>query len=127
MTNLGNGGNIIPKDPTATRTAIDHVLNGYTDGYTDQFISLTKDKSFAERWAKKSDTDVVEIDLDKVSNNKLDLSTTDGRTLHLGDASRAPKGSDLWRVNKMARGASELLVDGEISNKAITNQYTPCK
>ncbi|MFW0739434.1 DUF6531 domain-containing protein [Flavobacterium sp. T12S277] len=126
MGSLDSGGNIIPKDPTATRSAYDHVLNGSTDGYKDQYISLTKDRGFAERWAKKSGTDVVEIDLDKVSNNKVDLNTPEGRKNHLGDVSKNPT-EELRKVNKFAKNANELLVEGEISKNAIVKRYTPCK
>jgi len=126
MGSLDSGGNIIPKDPTATRSAYDHVLNGSTDGYKDQYISLTKDRGFAERWAKKSGTDVVEIDLDKVSNNKVDLKTPEGRKNHLGDVSKNPT-EELRKVNKFAKNANELLVEGEISKNAIVKRYTPCK
>nr|WP_318580831.1 RHS repeat-associated core domain-containing protein [Flavobacterium columnare] len=125
MTSLNSGGNIIPKDPTATRTAYEHVLNGSTDGYADQYISLTKERKFAEKWAKKSGTDVVEIDLDKVSNNKLNLNTPEGRKIHLGDVSNNPT-DELRKVNKYAKGASELLVDGEIDKNAIVKRYKPC-
>jgi RHS repeat-associated protein len=124
MTSLDSGGNIVPKDPTATRSAYDHVLNGSTDGYADQYVSLTKDRKFAERWAKKSVTDVVEIDLDKVANNKIDLSTADGRKLHLGDVSNNPT-DELRKVNKFAKGAEELLVEGEVNNSAIVKRYNP--
>jgi shikimate kinase len=125
MTSLDSDGNIIPKDPTATRTAYDHVLNGSTDGYGDQYISLTKERKFAEKWAKKSGTDVVEIDLDKVSNTKLDLNTPEGRKIHLGDVSNNPT-EELRKVNKYAKGAKELLVEGEIDKNAIVNRYKPC-
>ncbi|MEL6852460.1 MAG: DUF6531 domain-containing protein, partial [Bacteroidota bacterium] len=51
MDSLNSGGNIVPKDPSATNSAMDHVLNGSTDGYGDQYISLTKDEGLAKNWA----------------------------------------------------------------------------
>lgn len=125
MTNLDNGNGIIPKDPTANETPFNHVLKGSEAGYGDQYISLTKDRGFAERWARKSGNDVVEIDLDKVHGAKLDLTTADGRKAHLGDVSKAAPGSDLHKVNKWAKGAKELLVEGAIPQAAIANRYTP--
>ncbi len=125
MTSLNSGGNIIPKDPSATRTAYEHVLNGSTDGYADQYISLTKERKFAEKWARKSGTEVVEIDLDKVSNNKLNLNTPEGRKIHLGDVINNPT-DELRKVNKYAKGANELLFEGEIDKNAIVNKYKPC-
>ncbi|MFK7031637.1 hypothetical protein V3471_11065 [Flavobacterium oreochromis] len=124
MSSLDSSGNIIPKDPTATRSAYDHVLNGSTKGYGDQYVSLTKNRKFAEKWAKNSGTDVVEIDLDKVSNNKLDLSTAEGRKIHLGDVSNNPT-DELRKVNKWAKGAEELLIEGEINNSSIVKRYKP--
>lgn len=118
----------MPKDPTANATALSHVYNGSTDGYGDQYISLTKDKGFAERWARQSGTEVVEIDLDKVANKKLDLSTGAGRLEHLGDAGGKGATPELKQANKWAKGAKELLVEGEIDKSAITKQYKPpCK
>ncbi len=129
MQSLKEGGNIIPKDPTASRTAYEHVLNGSTEGYADQYVSLTKDRKFAESWARKSGNDVVEIDLDKVSNEKIDLSSGAARLKNLGsEVVNSPKGSDGWKVNRWAKSASELLVVGEINNNAVVHQYTPpCK
>lgn len=125
MTNLDNGNGIIPKDPTANETPFNHVLKGSEAGYGDQYISLTKERAFAERWARKSGNDVVEIDLDQLHNNKLDLTTADGRKTHLGDVSRATPGDDLHKVNKWAKGAKELLVEGAIPQAAVVNRYTP--
>lgn len=125
MTTLDAGDGIIPKDPGASETPMSHVLNGSTDGYADQYISLTKERSFAERWARKSGTEVAEIDLDKLNNSKLDLSTAEGRLEHLGDVSRAAPGSDLHKANKYAKGAKELLVEGTIPNEAVVHRYTP--
>jgi len=126
MTNLDASNGIVPKTPGATETPMSHVLNGSTPGYGDQYISLTKDRSFAERWAKKAGTEVAEIDLDKLNNNKLDLSTADGRLQHLGDVSKAAVGSDLHRANKYAKGAKELLVEDTIPNDAVVHRYNVC-
>ncbi|PSL44354.1 RHS repeat-associated protein [Chitinophaga niastensis] len=125
MTSLDAGNGIIPKAPGATETPMSHVLNGSTPGYGDQYVSLTKDRSFAERWARKAGTEVGEIDLDKLNNTKLDLSTTEGRLEHLGDVSRAPVGSDLHKANKYAKGAKELLVEGTMANEAVVHRYNP--
>jgi RHS repeat-associated protein len=125
MTNLDAGNGIIPKTPGATETPMSHVLNGSTAGYGDQYISLTKDRNFAERWARKAGTEVGEIDLDKLNNTKLDLSTPEGRLQHLGDVSRAPVGSDLHKANKYAKGAKELLVEDTIANDAVVHRYHP--
>lgn len=34
---------------------------------------------------------------------------------------------ELRKVNKFAKNANELLVEGEISKNAIVKRYTPCK
>lgn len=119
MIDLDNGDGIIPKNPTGDNTPLEHVL-GDTD---TQYTSLTKDKKFAENWARRSGTDVVEIDLDKLSNNKLDLTTGDGRKVHLGDASLGDP--DIVKANKYSKGAKELLVEGTIPNDAVVNRYKP--
>ena len=62
----------------------------------------------------KKRTGVASINLDTIHNTKLDLSTAEGRIAHLGDASKAAKGTDLHKANKWAKGASEVLVEGEI-------------
>ncbi|MBC9930510.1 RHS repeat-associated core domain-containing protein [Chitinophaga qingshengii] len=125
MTNLDANNGIIPKDPNAAETPLSHVRYGSDDGYKDQYISLTKERKFAERWARKSGTEVAEIDLDKVNNTKLDLTTPEGRLEHLGDASRAAPGSDIHKANKWAKNAAELLVDGSIEQDAVVKRYTP--
>lgn len=127
LTTIGSGGGIIPKNPTATNTPMEHVLHGSTPGYGDQYTSLTKERKMAENWARRNGMDVAEIDLDKVPNNKLDLSTADGRLQHLGDVSRAAPGTDLHQANKLAKGAKELLVEGKIPQDAINSVYTPCQ
>jgi RHS repeat-associated protein len=128
MDSLDSGSDIIPKNPLANNTPLQHVLEGSTEGYGDQYISLTKDRGLAESWARKSGKEVAEIDLDKVANTKLNLTTPEGRIAHLGDASRAPKGSPIWDANKKAKGAKELLVEGSISGDAVINRYKPtCK
>lgn len=123
MANLDAGSGLIPKNPGASATPMEHVLNGSTDGYGDQYISLTKDRGLAENWATRSGTDVVEVDLDQVSNRKIDLSTGEGRTSNLGDVTKAPPGSDLHTANRQARGAQELLVEGPIDQKAVVKRY----
>ncbi|MEL6852045.1 MAG: hypothetical protein AAFP92_26300, partial [Bacteroidota bacterium] len=68
------------------------------------------------------------IDLDKVDNNKLDLSTGEGRIKHLGNAGDARASESLKKANKFAKGADELLVEGEINKNAIKKRYKPpCK
>jgi RHS repeat-associated protein len=123
--NLDAGNGIVPKTPGATETPMSHVLNGSQPGYGDQYVSLTKDRRFAERWARDASTEVGEIDLDKLNNTKLDLSTAEGRLQHLGDVSRAPVGSDLHRANKYARGAKEMLIEGTVPNEAVVHRYHP--
>ncbi|WP_212002634.1 DUF6531 domain-containing protein [Chitinophaga sp. HK235] len=125
MVTLDEGNGIIPKDPNANETPFSHVKNGSDKGYADQYVSYTKERGFAERWARKSGTQVVEVDMDKVNNTKLDLTTAEGRVEHLGDASKAPKGSDLHNVNKWAKGAKELLVEGTTPQEAVVHRYDP--
>jgi RHS repeat-associated protein len=126
MKSLDEGKGIIPKSPLASQAPLDHVLKGSTPGYGDQYTSLTKSKKFAEGWAKRAGTEVAEIDLDLVHNKKLDLTTPEGRKLHLGDASKAAEGSDVWKANKYAKGAKELLVEGTITQGAIIDRFDPC-
>ena len=95
------------------------MLHGSDDGYADQFISFTRDEKFAERWAVRNNTGVTCVDLDAIHNTKIDLSTAEGRIAHLGDASREAAGSPIHKANKMAKGAREVLVEGEIPNEKI--------
>lgn len=123
---LNAGQPISGRNPAATATPMDHVLKGSDATYPgDQYISVTKDRRLAENWARKSSTEVIEIDLDKVTSPVLDLSTSDGRLAHLGDVSSAAPGSDLHRANKFARGAKEMLVDGQIPGDAVVRRYCP--
>ncbi|WP_324712966.1 RHS repeat domain-containing protein [Flavobacterium columnare] len=126
MTSLNSGGNIIPKDPTATRTAYEHVLNGSTDGYADQYISLTKERSLAESWARSSGTEVAEIDLNKVQNNFLDLSTPEGREKWILN-DKGAKFKNKQSAARMAEMMQEGLVEFSINNSAIKKTYIPCK
>ena len=41
------------------------------------------------------------------------------RIAHLGDASKAVPGDAVHSANKMAKGAKEVLVEGEVPNKNI--------
>lgn len=119
METVKKGLGITPKNPSANSTPLEHVLNGSTSGYGDQYISFTRDEKFANRWASKSGTSVVSVDLDELHNRKIDLSTPEGRITHLGDASRVPKGHSIHTANKWAKGASEVLVEGGIPGSAI--------
>ena len=123
MTRLDAGESIAPKNPAANATPMDHVLHGSETGYGDQLVSVTRDRGLAESWARQHGTQVAEIDLDRVSSPVLDLSTGTGRTTHLGDASSALPNSDLFRANKYARGAKEMLVEGEIPREAVVRRY----
>lgn len=77
----------------------------------------------AKIWTSKSKTNVAVIDLDKASNNKIDLTTGEGRKLNLRDASL---GNDtIIKANKYARGAKELLVDGPIDQRTTKKTYDP--
>ncbi|WMJ75202.1 RHS repeat-associated core domain-containing protein [Cytophagaceae bacterium ABcell3] len=123
INSLNSGNGKIPKDPFANNSPLEHVLHGSTDGYNDQYISLTKEKAFAERWARKSGTEVVKIDLDQVPNSKLDLTTSAGRVTHLGNAGLGDP--DIVKANKFAKNAAELLVEGNIPQAAIVDRYKP--
>lgn len=124
---LNAGQPISARNPTASASPMDHVLKGSDVDYPgDQYISVTKDRKLAEIWARKSGTEVVEIDLDKITAPVLDLSTGSGRTQHFGEGiSSALEGSDLFRANKFAKGAKEMLVEGEIPNNAVVRRYCP--
>ena len=87
--NIKAGLGLIPKNSFANALPIEHVLHEQTPRYRDQFISFTRDKGFAERWAANSGTSVVSVDLDAIHNAKIDLSTPEGRIAHLGDAGSA--------------------------------------
>jgi len=110
---------IIPKDPSANASPIEHVLYGSNVGYEDQFISFTRNEKFANRWAIKNNTAVVSVDLDTIQNEIIDLSTAEGRIAHLGNAGIAPQGSDIVKANKFAKGAEEVLIEGKVPNNKI--------
>ena len=115
---------LISKNPRATMTPLDHVVDGSNPGFASQYISTTRSSRFAERWARKSRTGYVKIDLTRAGSPYLDLSTSSGRTIHLGDASAAPLGSRLHDGNRFARGAQEVLVAGPIPPEAIIEVVT---
>ena len=128
---IQEGLGIIPKNPSANALPIDHVLHGSDSGYGDQFISFTRDEGFARSWATREGTGVASVDLDAIQNAKIDLSTAEGRMAYLGDVSKAAPGSDIHNANKWARGAKEVLVEGEIPADKVnygnnTKNYT-CK
>ena len=112
--NIDKEVGILPKNSSANALPIDHVLHGSKTGYGDQFISFTRDERFANKWASNKRTAVVSVDLDSIQNTKIDLSTAEGRMAHLGDITKAAPGSELHQANQWARGAKEVLVEGEI-------------
>ena len=122
---IQEGLGIIPKNSSANALPIEHVLYGSEEFYGDQYISFTRDEGFARSWAAKKGTGVASIDLDTIHNTKIDLSTAEGRIAHLGDASKAAQGSDLYRANKWARGAKEVLVEGEIPANKVNYSTFP--
>jgi RHS repeat-associated protein len=116
---LNSGQDLMPKVPTAGATPYDHVLKGSEPGYPGtQYISFTRERPFAERWAARSGTEVVEVDLDELQNMRLDLSTGAGRAEHLGPLTHASSG-ELRRVHKWARGAAEVLLMGSVPHTKI--------
>ncbi|MCL1935055.1 MAG: contractile injection system protein, VgrG/Pvc8 family [Defluviitaleaceae bacterium] len=114
--NMDLGLGILPKNPTGNLSAFQHVFEG-SEG--SQFLSFTRDKSFAHRWARRSNTEVISIDLDLLPNNTIDLSTVEGRISHLGDPSGLSRSHPISRANGLAEGASEILVEGSIPMSSI--------
>jgi hypothetical protein len=110
---------LVAKNTNLNITPLDHIVDGSTPGFESQFISVTRDPRLAERWARRSGTAVVTIDLNQVGSPVLDLSTSAGRTRFLGDASRAFVGSRLQEANRLSRNASELLIRQSVSPSAI--------
>ncbi len=47
------------------------------------------------------------------------MSTAEGRITYLGDASKAAPNTPIHTANKFAKGASEVLVEGEIPYEKI--------
>jgi len=115
--NMDAGLGIIPKNPSGSLSALDHVFSG-SEG--SQFISFTRDESFAHRWARQNNTEIISIDLDLIPNNTIDLSTVDGRISNLGDPSGLPRSNPISRANGMAEGASEILIEGSVPMSSIS-------
>ena len=78
----------------------------------------------AEKWARESGTDVIEIDMDKSNSKFADLSTAEGRNTHLfGDGGAKYKNKQ--KAANWAEMMQEGLVEGKIENGAVTRRYTP--
>jgi hypothetical protein len=122
---LNSKSGLMAKNINANETPLNHVLKGSDANFSSQFISITNDRKFAENWAKRNGTEVVEIDLNKVTMPKYDLSSIDGRKLHLGDATRHDASPEIKQANKLAKGASEMLINKEIPFSAILKRYKP--
>nr|WP_324713215.1 RHS repeat-associated core domain-containing protein [Flavobacterium columnare] len=126
MENIKKGGDIISKDPTAKQSVVNHVNFGSEQWYGDQYISITKERSLAESWARSSGTEVAEIDLNKVQNNFLDLSTPEGREKWILN-DKGAKFKNKQSAARMAEMMQEGLVEFSINNSAIKKTYIPCK
>jgi RHS repeat-associated protein len=125
MTSLDTGGDINAKMPDAKQPPTNHVNFGSEGWYSgDQYVSMTRDQSLAEKWARDSGTDVVEIDMDKSNSNLLDLSTPEGRNQHIFADSGA-KYKDKQRAARLAGMMQEGLAESRIENGAVTRRYTP--
>ncbi|WP_240601639.1 RHS repeat domain-containing protein [Flavobacterium columnare] len=126
MENIKKGDDIISKDPTAKQSVVNHVNFGSEQWYGDQYISITKERSLAESWARSSGTEVAEIDLNKVQNNFLDLSTPEGREKWILN-DKGAKFKNKQSAARMAEMMQEGLVEFSINNSAIKKTYIPCK
>nr|WP_258022988.1 RHS repeat-associated core domain-containing protein [Brevibacillus formosus] len=98
------------KKPDRAMTLEGHVSSG-SRNKGSQFISTTTKIEIAEKWSEKSGNRIVEIDLEKLSQNVsvFDLSTETGRARYL-------KGST---AKRLAKGSSEVLIEGHIPSDAV--------
>ncbi|OWP79059.1 hypothetical protein BWG23_00540 [Flavobacterium oreochromis] len=126
MDSLKKGGDIIAKDPTAKQSVVNHINFGSEQWYGDQYISITKEKSLAESWARSSGTEVAEIDIDKLHNNFLDLSTAEGRERWILN-DKGAKFKNKQSAARFAEMMQEGLVESSINNSAVKRTYIPCK
>ncbi len=110
---------LFAKNPVARKSALQHVLEGSNPDFASQFISATRNRQLAEKWARKAGTAVAAIDLRRLDTSVSDLSNSAGRVRYLGDASRVLPGHDIHRANRLARGASELLIEQHVTREAI--------
>lgn len=97
---------LFPKDPNNIKSVAGHITSGSRSG--SQFISATKDLSIAKKWAEATGNRIVEIDLSKVSQGAIDVSSNKGLDL-LGNQF----------ARNLARGSSEVLFDSPITSGAI--------
>jgi len=125
MASLDAGGDINAKDITANQPPTNHVNFGSEDWYSgDQYVSVTRDPALAEKWARDSGTDVVEVDMGKSNSKLVDLSTPEGRNKNIFKDGGA-KYKDKVRAGRLAEMMQEGLVVGKIENGAVTNRYKP--
>ncbi len=125
MANLDTGNDIMAKDITAKYSPTNHVNFGSEKWYPgDQYISITKNPELAEKWAKDSGTEIVEIDLSKSRSDFLDLSTEEGRNTHIFK-DKGAKYKDKIRAGRFAEMMEEGLVLGRIEKEAIIKRYKP--
>jgi RHS repeat-associated protein len=95
---------LVPKDPSAARTANDHIRFG--SRIETQFISVTKDEAVAQKWAIRDGKRYVRIDLNKVQSKIIDPLS--------GGLINNPL------ARNFATSSRELLIDGVIPRDAIS-------
>lgn len=103
---------------------ITHINHGSDDWYSGQYISITKDRSIAEKWAINSSTEVAEIDLDKLESAFINLSTPEGREQWIMSDSKFSYNEKI-KANKYASMMEEGLVECKINQSAIKKIYKP--
>lgn len=125
---LSKGKSLVAKDPTAKRSISSHVNCGSKEGYTSQYISLSKNSLWALYFFSKvrhvhegasSTPAIVAVDLARVESKVYDLTVEEVRVKELPGAT----------MKNYAKSASEVLVEICIQPEAIVkvgNRATLC-
>lgn len=102
---------LLAKDPSASKSVLDHVFHGSKQGFVSQFISTTKNINVAAKYAARDGARIVAIDSTKIEGDVIDISTKEGL---LANGITHPSHAYSW-----ARSSAEVLIKGTIPSEAI--------